>query len=182
MRGQCGDRRDRPSSSRRHTTPVPAGRRYRRENRVRFGSFFDHDAFVLNPEWAGCYCLEPDVAVQDAREETDVSPPHPSTATGSPPPSCTGSSPTPQSVRWVGSRPTPSPGTGKVMAATSEVPARWTTNAPSKRSGPVRETPSRVAPSELAGPAIIWTAVPSPAAGSTTRPVRPPAGVPKLRS
>lgn len=23
--------------------------------------FFDHDAFVGNPEWAGCYCLEPHV-------------------------------------------------------------------------------------------------------------------------
>jgi GNAT superfamily N-acetyltransferase len=27
--------------------------------------FFDHDAFVGKPEWAGCYCLEPHVAVPD---------------------------------------------------------------------------------------------------------------------
>ncbi len=37
-----------------------------------WAAFFDHDAFVGNPEWAGCYCLEPHVAVQDALEEADV--------------------------------------------------------------------------------------------------------------
>jgi hypothetical protein len=33
---------------------------------------FDHDAFVGNPEWAGCYCLEPHVAAEGANEEPAV--------------------------------------------------------------------------------------------------------------
>jgi GNAT superfamily N-acetyltransferase len=37
-----------------------------------WAAFFDHDAYVGNPEWAGCYCLEPHVAVQDELEEADV--------------------------------------------------------------------------------------------------------------
>jgi GNAT superfamily N-acetyltransferase len=37
-----------------------------------WAAFFDHEAFVGNPEWAGCYCLEPHVAVQDPAEEPDV--------------------------------------------------------------------------------------------------------------
>jgi GNAT superfamily N-acetyltransferase len=37
-----------------------------------WAAFFDHDAFVGNPEWAGCYCLEPHVAVEGAPEEPDV--------------------------------------------------------------------------------------------------------------
>lgn len=35
-------------------------------------TFFDHEAFVGKPEWAGCYCLEPHVARQDATEAPDV--------------------------------------------------------------------------------------------------------------
>jgi GNAT superfamily N-acetyltransferase len=37
-------------------------------------AFFDHDAFVGKPEWAGCYCLEPHVAVEGAPEDADVPP------------------------------------------------------------------------------------------------------------
>jgi GNAT superfamily N-acetyltransferase len=37
-------------------------------------ALFDHDAFVGNPEWAACYCLEPHVAVQGAPEGPDVPP------------------------------------------------------------------------------------------------------------
>lgn len=33
--------------------------------------FFDHDAFVGNPEWAACYCLEPHVAVEGGPGEAD---------------------------------------------------------------------------------------------------------------
>lgn len=36
-----------------------------------WAAFFDHDAFAGNPEWAGCYCLEPHVAVQGAHEDED---------------------------------------------------------------------------------------------------------------
>lgn len=36
-----------------------------------WAAFFDHEAFVGNPEWAGCYCLEPHVAVPNASEEGD---------------------------------------------------------------------------------------------------------------
>jgi GNAT superfamily N-acetyltransferase len=39
-----------------------------------WAAFFDHDAFVGNPEWAACYCLEPHVAVGDEPEATDVPP------------------------------------------------------------------------------------------------------------
>jgi GNAT superfamily N-acetyltransferase len=39
-----------------------------------WAAFFDHDAFVGNPEWAACYCLEPHVAVEDAPEQPDVPP------------------------------------------------------------------------------------------------------------
>ena len=35
-------------------------------------AFFDHDAFVGNPEWAGCYCLEPHVAAEGAPEASNV--------------------------------------------------------------------------------------------------------------
>ncbi|MDX1511293.1 MAG: GNAT family N-acetyltransferase [Nitriliruptorales bacterium] len=38
-----------------------------------WAAFFDHDAHVGNPEWAGCYCLEPHVAVRGAPED-DVPP------------------------------------------------------------------------------------------------------------
>lgn len=37
--------------------------------------FFDHDAFVGKPEWAGCYCLEPHVRPAPGREdELEVKP------------------------------------------------------------------------------------------------------------
>lgn len=36
-----------------------------------WAGFFDHDAFVGNPEWAGCYCLEPHVAQPGVSEEVD---------------------------------------------------------------------------------------------------------------
>jgi GNAT superfamily N-acetyltransferase len=39
-----------------------------------WAAFFDHDAFVGNPEWAACYCLEPHVAVEGAPERPDVPP------------------------------------------------------------------------------------------------------------
>jgi GNAT superfamily N-acetyltransferase len=39
-----------------------------------WAAFFDHDAYVGKPEWAGCYCLEPHVATPDAPEEPDVPP------------------------------------------------------------------------------------------------------------
>jgi hypothetical protein len=39
-----------------------------------WAAFFDHEAFVGNPEWAGCYCLEPHVAVEDALAAADVPP------------------------------------------------------------------------------------------------------------
>jgi len=35
--------------------------------------FFDHDAFVGNPEWAACYCLEPHVRVPDEHVGDDTS-------------------------------------------------------------------------------------------------------------
>jgi GNAT superfamily N-acetyltransferase len=38
-----------------------------------WAAFFDHDAFVGNPEWAACYCLEPHVAEEGASEEDEVS-------------------------------------------------------------------------------------------------------------
>lgn len=34
--------------------------------------FFGHEAFVGNPEWAACYCLEPPVASRGAPQEVDV--------------------------------------------------------------------------------------------------------------
>jgi GNAT superfamily N-acetyltransferase len=37
-----------------------------------WASFFDHDAYVGNPQWAGCYCLEPHVAVQGTHDDDDV--------------------------------------------------------------------------------------------------------------
>ncbi len=37
-----------------------------------WAAFFDHEAFVGNPEWAACYCLEPHVASRDAPQEVDV--------------------------------------------------------------------------------------------------------------
>ena len=37
-----------------------------------WAAFFDHDAFVGNPAWAACYCLEPHVAVADAPEDPNV--------------------------------------------------------------------------------------------------------------
>jgi GNAT superfamily N-acetyltransferase len=37
-----------------------------------WAAFFDHDAFVGKPEWAGCYCLEPHVAVEGTPEDADV--------------------------------------------------------------------------------------------------------------
>lgn len=36
-----------------------------------WATFFDRDAFVGNPEWAGCYCLEPHVAVPGGHDEVD---------------------------------------------------------------------------------------------------------------
>jgi GNAT superfamily N-acetyltransferase len=37
-----------------------------------WAAFFDHDAFVGNPEWAACYCLEPHVALETGSGEADV--------------------------------------------------------------------------------------------------------------
>ena len=38
-------------------------------------AFFDHDAFVGNPQWAACYCLEPHVRRPDAPDDVDDSRP-----------------------------------------------------------------------------------------------------------